>query len=961
MGVNSYMVTTYATPGNGSILLNGNTYTINLSLDFLQNGVAVPGGSDTGQIDLYNGTIYAADATTGNWYAFDGVAIFTLASAPPNLPGSPPAPPPSPTPTPSPSPGPAAGTQIVIDLTKTVGVVSPYIWGVGTEGLNSPAVNDYGAAINSGWQTTYRQQQWRLFRHNTQGSLFRWPGGNNQNTTMQNNWINGLKAIWQQASGPEDTSRYQQVFTFGSAPNSGGNQPGSTAQAVTLANWFKSNGFPIYYWEYWNEPDSDLTDYVANYNAFRNAIKSVDANYKVGGPTTSFARSDFLSQGLTYDFVSYHTYVTGGYSNNFSLFNTIVNRQQSDIATIRSKTSVPIFLGEWNIDYNGTEPMMQTIDGAIFGALYTLGARATIDSNITMGAIWTIGENSNFTIVNDDGSNVRPMGYMLGQLGRIMGGNQVSASIGSGLTNVVCLASVQTSTFSIAFINYSSTAQTINLQGLPAQTGTYWELSPTHSSPPIQQSLTITNSMSLSLPSRSLVTLTGNLAVIPPAPPSPPPAPPPPSPPPAPPPTPAPATRNYWQNPGGDGSSGTLGGASVWVTQLGSGAVAGLATDPDTIALRHGGAINPSLSMGDVIWNGKATDPLTTFTTSPDAYQRDSALSANLHVPLGAYQPGPTFGNSLGRNIFNIWDISGNQKTAWSFVDLNTSPITGGQVVAAEFGETDDPTSDHFGEDQETGNYGYDGIPGMLTAYDFDSTQNPNYPNIQHMLRYLHDPKFLKSGSSDGTDNLGPNSWPQKKQDSQSAVPYTGQLVAGTTVFIPQSTTMPSGLTAEGQVVFKCLQTYGALWRGSIPGGFHLSCSQDVSPTVIAHLNTDLPKIVQYLCPLRNQHVGGQSFATSPKNGPGPRVGIGTPPLASSPPAGPAPSPVTITIGQVSQTFTSYWQALSAEIAANTDILYGFVVHTGDPQGSSGTPDDGVINTPAATIIGNTFGPLKKG
>jgi len=34
-----------------------------------------------------------------------------------------------------------------------------------------------GAAANSGWQNTYRQQNWRLFRHNTEGTIQQWPGG----------------------------------------------------------------------------------------------------------------------------------------------------------------------------------------------------------------------------------------------------------------------------------------------------------------------------------------------------------------------------------------------------------------------------------------------------------------------------------------------------------------------------------------------------------------------------------------------------------------------------------------------------------------------------------------------------------------------------------------------------------------------------------------------------------------
>jgi hypothetical protein len=47
-------------------------------------------------------------------------------------------------------------------------------------------------------------------------------------------------------------------------------------------------------------------------------------------------------------------------------------------------------------------------------------------------------------------------------------------------------------------------------------------------------------------------------------------------------------------------------------------------------------------------------------------------------------------------------------------------------------------------------------------------------------------------------------------------------------------------------------------------------------------------------------------------------------------------------------------------VVANADVLYGFVIATGDPQGSSGIPDMGVIDTPAAPIIGTTFGTIPK-
>jgi hypothetical protein len=125
----------------------------------------------------------------------------------------------------------------------------------------------------------------------------------------------------------------------------------------------------------------------------------------------------------------------------------------------------------------------------------------------TLSAIWTNGENTDFTFVNDDGSNVRPRGQVLGKLGRTMGGSRVATSVGSGLSNVLCMASLSGANWAVWLTNYdTSNNHTVNVQGLTGSTYNYWECSATNPMPvsSTNPSSTLAN---LTIPSRSVVVL----------------------------------------------------------------------------------------------------------------------------------------------------------------------------------------------------------------------------------------------------------------------------------------------------------------------------------------------------------------------------------------------------------------------------------------------------------------------
>lgn len=397
------------------------------------------------------------------------------------------------------------------------------------------------------------------------------------------------------------------------------------------------------------------------------------------------------------------------------------------------------------------------------------------------------------------------------------------------------------------------------------------------------------------------------------------------------------STRDWFNHPGGNNC--------VWNTPLGSGCIWGTASDADTQDLRHGGFINSAMNYGAVVWvSQSASNPTATFSGTMQNYEiagqyhgAGTPVTVTAHLVPGSYSAGPY--PAFTDQPYGFVDTVGHPGMYYEFGPVVISSFAAGQGPFTAHGAGfEDATSDQFAEDQETGHAGELQAAGLIRAYDLDPARNParmpgstTVTAIQHMLRYSHDAMYFKGnaipanqGNPDYPNGLlNPNAWPCAYQDWQAGINlYTGNLLFGTTVGIPSTVPMPSGLTQAGQQIWWTLQHYGAIPRDQSGGGFHLFTDQDVSDSWINDANTDLPTIVQYLCPLRNQHLGGTTrLGATDINGPGTRLDVGPPPLApiGAPAATPSPNNTVVTAGSggvITDATGNLWTITSAGLVA---------------------------------------------
>lgn len=403
-------------------------------------------------------------------------------------------------------------------------------------------------------------------------------------------------------------------------------------------------------------------------------------------------------------------------------------------------------------------------------------------------------------------------------------------------------------------------------------------------------------------------------------------------------------SRNAYNQPGSN--------ASVWNTPFGSGAIwsnayhtaiCGAATGPCS------GIINPVNNFGVTEYTSTSASDSTYSFSGPNgrtlAPDNGGTLSATMHVPTGAYTPGPYPGD----NPFVLQDQTSfpNRQYTFSGITPAVQPpgLQAGQgpFTAVEGGEWDDITSDTFGQDYDTGLSGYNLGAGLINACDVTPSCNPFYPQIKHGLRYMMPVTIFQSNATTpGGQVLNPNGWPDRLQDAQSGGNvYTGTLPFGFTLGIPSTTAMPSGLDANCQGLFWTMQHYPIIPRDAAAGGFHLSMDQTaISSAYGASAVSCLPTLVNLLQVLTNQHQGGQDFTTNPANGPGARTDTGPLALGSG--------------GTTSVTPTSYFFTVPGMAAGAANTIS---VRDANATSTSGTSNSFIVTGNTGPTVGATLSP----
>jgi xylan 1,4-beta-xylosidase len=163
-----------------------------------------------------------------------------------------------------------------------------------------------------------------------------------------------------------------------------------------------------WYFEVWNEPNlspgfwtGTQEEYFKLYQYTVNAIKSVNENYKVGGPATAGAAwvpemINFCTQNkLPLDFVSTHTYgVKQGYLDEYGTTGTILDKNEQSVSSdvinsskqIESSTmpGLELHYTEWSSSYTPSDP----IHDSYHQAAYVLQKIKQVGNNATSMSYW---------------------------------------------------------------------------------------------------------------------------------------------------------------------------------------------------------------------------------------------------------------------------------------------------------------------------------------------------------------------------------------------------------------------------------------------------------------------------------------------------------------------------------------------------------------------------------------------
>ena len=145
-----------------------------------------------------------------------------------------------------------------------------------------------------------------------------------------------------------------------------------------------------WYFEVWNEPNltpgfwtGSQAEYFKLYDYSARAVKSVNPDYKVGGPATAGAgwvpeTIEFCTKNnVPLDFISTHTYgVNQGFLDEFGTTGTVLNKEESSISgdvinsrkqiTNSTKPNLELHYTEWSSSYTPSDPIHDSYHSAAY-------------------------------------------------------------------------------------------------------------------------------------------------------------------------------------------------------------------------------------------------------------------------------------------------------------------------------------------------------------------------------------------------------------------------------------------------------------------------------------------------------------------------------------------------------------------------------------------------------------------
>ncbi len=276
--------------------------------------------------------------------------------------------------------------------------------------------------------------------------------------------------------------------------------PQDAADVVRYCN--RTRGYGIRYWEIGNEPDlyadqGDLPGYdvgrfCSDFNAYSDAMKSVDSTIQILGPELSWkyppqtGGNDWLTPFLSrcrgrFDVVAVHRYPFDAAGATIANALADVSHYESVLRTLRSLldsmhlADVPLAITEANVSWDGTpERSTQTASPQTFYAGLWLADSlgASISHQLWAMCYWSLSESWTLGFIDSTSRRPRPSYYAFQLVASHTGSTLLAATPPAGFSAYASRRSDDRATF-VVVINKNATTnrESIALADLPGAPG----------------------------------------------------------------------------------------------------------------------------------------------------------------------------------------------------------------------------------------------------------------------------------------------------------------------------------------------------------------------------------------------------------------------------------------------------------------------------------------------------------